>query len=59
MTEATIEKRVNKTAGEIQALIEKSKRKFLELEVILSLNEIKKGKFEIFKTTEELFKKMK
>lgn len=59
MTQATIEKRINRTAEELQELVAKSKRKLLELEVVLSLNEMKRGEFEIFKTAGELFKKLK
>ena len=59
MIQATIEKRIDRTAGELQELIAKSKRKLLELEVALSLNEIRKGEFETFKTAGELFRKLK
>ena len=59
MTQAIIEKKINKTAGEMNTLIKKSKRKLLELEVMLSLGEIKKGKFKVFRNTKELFRKLK
>lgn len=59
MTEATISKKIEKTTGEMQDLVRKSKRKLLELEVVLSLAEIKKGKFETFKNGSDLIKKLK
>lgn len=37
-------KKIHKTAGEMQTLIKKSRRKLLELEVALSFAEIAEGK---------------
>ncbi len=59
MTQATITKKLNKTASEIQGLISKSKRKLLEFEVMMSLAEIKQGKGEVFKNSRDLFKKLR
>ena len=59
MSTATINKKVNQTANEMQQLIVKSKRKLLELEVMLSLADIKKGNGESFKSAEALLKKLK
>jgi len=59
MTQATISKKIEKTNSEMQDLVKKSKRKLLELEVMLSLSEIKKGKFETFKNPSDLIKKLK
>ena len=59
MTQATISKKINKAAVEIKDLIKISKRKLLELEVMLGLSEIKRGKIEIFQNEEELLKKLK
>lgn len=59
MTQAIVQKKINKTAVEMSDLIRKSKRKLLELEVMLSLGEIKKGKFEIFRSAKELFRRLK
>lgn len=59
MTQATITKKINKTTGELSSLIRKSKRKLLELEVMLSLAEVNKGRFETFRSAHELFKKLK
>ncbi|MEK7654539.1 MAG: hypothetical protein AAB345_04690 [Patescibacteria group bacterium] len=56
MTQATINKRINKTAEEMQNLIRQSKRKLLELEVALSLSEIKQGKVKAFKSTDALLR---
>ena len=59
MTQVVIEKKINKAAAEMGSLIKKSKRKLLELEVMLSLAEVKRGRLEIFRSTRELFKKLK
>ena len=56
MTQATINKRINKTAEEMQDLIKQSKRKLLELEVALSLSEIKQGKVKAFRNAGALLK---
>lgn len=54
-----LEKKLNRTAEELQLLIARSKRKLLEFEVMASLNEIRNGKFETFSTAKELIKKSK
>ena len=59
MTQATITRKLNKTANEIQDLMKKTRRKLLEFEVMMSLAEIKQGKFEVFRDVDELFKKLK
>lgn len=51
--------KINKTAGEIEMLISRSKRKFLELEVLLASEEIKSGNFDIFNYAGDLIKKLK
>lgn len=59
MTQATITRKLNKIADEIQDLIKKTRRKLLEFEVTISLAEIKRGKFEVFRNVDQLFKKLK
>ena len=59
MTNATIVRKINKTAGEMQDLIIKSKRKLFELEVMLSISDVKNGKAETFKSARHLFRKLK
>ena len=59
MTQAILEKKIGRAASEFQNLLAKSKRKLLELEVMLSMNEIRKGRSETFKTAGELFRKVK
>ena len=54
-----ITKKLNRAADEMKEIIKKSKRKLLELEVMMSLSEIKQGKFRIAKSAEELFKGVK
>ncbi len=56
MTQATINKRINKAAEEMQHLIKQSKRTLLELEVALSLSDIKQGKAKEFKSADALLK---
>lgn len=52
MTQATIDK----VAEEMQDLIVESKRKLLELEVVLSVSEIKQGKSKAFKSADDLLR---
>ena len=59
MTQATLSKKINKTTGEMQELIQKSKRKLLELDVLTSFAEVKQGKVKNFKTVNILWKKLK
>ncbi|GEM_PF-2032463 len=59
MTQATITKKINKTADEMQLLIRQSKRKLLEFEVMMSMAEIKAGKFEAVRNVRDFFKKLK
>ena len=59
MTQATLFKKINKTTGEMQELIQKSKRKLLELEVLTSFAEVKQDKVKNFKTAKDLWKKLK
>ncbi|MBI4087564.1 MAG: hypothetical protein HY434_01920 [Candidatus Liptonbacteria bacterium] len=59
MTQATIYKKMNKTADEMQSLVKKSKRKLLELEVIMSFAEVKAGKFEEVKSVRRFLENLK
>lgn len=59
MTKIKTPAKINKTAGEIEKLIDRSKRKFLELEVLLASEEIKSGAFDIFNCPGDLIKKLK
>jgi hypothetical protein len=59
MSTATISKKLNKTANEIRDLIVESRRKLLELEVMMSLSEIRRGKADKFKSAAKLFKELK
>ncbi len=59
MTQAVITKKINKAREEMGALMKRSKRKLLELEVLMSLAEIKQGKFAVFKSGNELLRKLK
>lgn len=59
MIQAILEKKIDRAASEFQDLLAKSKRKLLELEVMLSINEIRKGRLETFKTAGDLFCKLK
>lgn len=59
MTQAAIAKKLNKTADEMKEMIKKSKRKLLELEVMMSLSEIKRGKFSVAKNVDELLNSLK
>lgn len=59
MTQATITKKLNKTAEEMNEIIKKSQRKLLELEVMLSMAEVKAGKVKVFKRVDDFFKHLK
>ena len=59
MTQAVVSKKIHKTAEEMQNLIKLSKRKLLELEVMLSLSEINRGRVEIFKNADDFLKSLK
>lgn len=52
------DEKVNKTAEEVESLVKKSKRKLLELEVMLSLSDIKDGEFDTFEDAKKLIKKV-
>lgn len=58
MTQALIARNVNKTASEMRELIQKSKRKLLELEVVLSFAEIAAGKAETISDTKRFVKSL-
>ena len=51
-----IEKEINKTAEEMRKLVDISKRKLLELEVLLASEEIKNGNFDEFNSVKDLLK---
>lgn len=59
MTQAMITKKLNKTVEEMGEIIKKSKRKLLELEVMMSLADMKAGKVKIFKKVDDIFKHLK
>lgn len=59
MTKIMFERKLNRTAEELQLLIARSKRKLLEFEVMASAHEIRSGKYETFNTAKELIKKSK
>jgi len=59
MTQAIATKDLNKAVDEMREIIKKSKRKLLELEVMMSLSDIKAGKVKIFKKSDGFFKKLK
>jgi len=59
MTQATIAKKLNKTVEEIERLAKQTKRKLLELEVMLSLSDIAAGKVNVYKKAEDFFKTFK
>ncbi|MDP3999109.1 MAG: hypothetical protein Q8P76_00755 [bacterium] len=59
MTQATIFKKLNKTAEEVRDLIKESKRKLLELEVMMNLSDIRRGKAEKFKSANALLRGLK
>ena len=44
---------------ELKQLFAKTSRKMLELEVLMSEAEIKKGHFTVYKNVDEMFKKLK
>lgn len=54
-----ITKKINKTASDLRGLLVTTKRKLLELDVMVGLSEIKKGKGEIFKSAKDLFRKLR
>jgi len=54
-----ITKKLNKTVEEMGEIIKKSKRKLLELEVMMSLADMKAGKVKIFKKVDDIFKHLK
>ena len=57
MTKSIIQEKISKTAGEMKKLVDRSKRKLLELEVLLSSREISDGDFNVFGSANELIKK--
>ena len=57
MTKSIIQEKISKTAGEMKKLVDRSKRKLLELEVLLSSREISDGDFNVFGSAKELIKK--
>lgn len=59
MTNSVITKKLNKTAGEMQDVIKKSKRKLLELEILLSMAEIANGKFDEIRDVNRFLKNLK
>jgi len=59
MTQATISKKLNKTADEMRDLIKESRRKLLELEVMMNLSEIRQGKAEKFKSADKLLRALR
>jgi hypothetical protein len=59
MTQTAIARKMNRAADEMQSIIKESKRKLLEFEVLMSLAEIKAGKFETVKSVRSLLKKLK
>ncbi len=59
MTQTAITKQLNKTAGEMKEIIKKSKRKLLELEVMMSLSDIAVGRVKIYKKAEDFFKTLR
>jgi short-subunit dehydrogenase involved in D-alanine esterification of teichoic acids len=58
MSQATTQK-IDKAAKEMRGLIDKSKRKLLELEVVLNAAEIKRGDYDVFNRAEDLIEKAK
>ena len=59
MTQATLNRNINKMTEELKQLFAKTSRKMLELEVLMSEAEIKKGHFTVYKNVDEMFKKLK
>ena len=59
MTKLITQEKISKTAGEMKKLVDRSKRKLLELEVLLSSHEISDGSFDVFGSAKELIKKSK
>lgn len=59
MTDATINKNIERSSREMRGLIVQSKRKLLELEALLSLSEINGGKSDRFNSGSDLFKSIK
>lgn len=59
MTQAAIAKKLNKTADEMKEMIKKSKRKLLELEVMMSLSDIAAGRVKVYKKAEDFFKTLR
>ncbi len=59
MTKVAITKKLNKTAGEMRGVIKKSKRKLLELEILLSMAEIANGKFDEIRDVNRFLKNLK
>lgn len=59
MTKIAIQIKLNKIAQEIEKLMGRSKRKLLELEVLMSFKEIKSGAFDVFDSAKDLIKKVK
>lgn len=51
--------KINKTAKELEGLVKKSKRKLLELEVALNIDEIKRGNFNTYERAEDLIEAIK
>lgn len=49
-------KKIEQAAREMRDFVKSAQRKLLEFEVMMSTNEIKKGKFETFNTADELLK---
>jgi hypothetical protein len=59
MAQIAIEKKINKTTWEMRELIKRSKRKLLELEIMLSRAEILQGRFEVVKDVRRFFRSLK
>ena len=56
MTQAAVNKNIERSAREMRILITRSKRKLIEMETLLSISEIKHGKSETFKNAQALLK---
>lgn len=59
MNKMITKEKINKTAKELEGLVKKSKRKLLELEVALNIDEIKRGNFNTYERAEDLIEAIK
>ncbi len=57
MEKVAVKEKINRTVKEMQDLVNISKRKILELEILLASEEIKNGEFDVFESVKDLMGK--